>query len=69
MYIVFGGVQYYPDGGANDFIGIRTDINDAIALAESFTNGDEYAEKWAHVFSVDEEGVVARFGVKPYGEQ
>lgn len=34
-FIIFGGEQFYPRGGANDIIGTRTMEDEAVGLANS----------------------------------
>ena len=53
-YLLFAGSQYYPEGGASDFIGFYDTIQDAqIARPEDID--------WAHIAGVDGETLVIRY--------
>ena len=54
-YLVFAGVQYYPMGGWDDYIGTFTTYEECMAcLKGRFTGGHI---DWAHI--VDTEGCAA----------
>lgn len=46
-YLVFAGTDYYPSGGANDFIFATNDLEEARnKMAENIKEGFE----WSHIF-------------------
>lgn len=55
-YILFGGGDYYPLGGANDLSSCSDDIDELIILARKF-RGD-----WWHIFDMKEGEIIADNG-------
>ena len=48
-YLLFAGENYYPSGGASDFIAAFDSVDDAKAHAEQ----QQYKHDWAHIASFD----------------
>jgi len=56
LYLLFGGDNYYPGGGAQDFESAHEDKDRAIRAGRQFLAGTRL--KWAHVFDCDRELIV-----------
>lgn len=83
MYLVFGGQQVYPAGGAYDFLAEFSHFQDAQTFAEDAIGqygvvavsgwsddgeDDEYINmEWAQVFDTECNEIVFRSGVEPLG--
>lgn len=52
-YLVFSGFDYYPTGGAHDFLGAFDRLDNAMAVMERATKDG----RWAHVVSFDGEAL------------
>lgn len=68
-YLAFCGRQYYPDGGAGDFVGKSDSLEGAKALAETACQAEwgregapDPVSVWWHVFDADAGKIVAFFG-------
>lgn len=59
QFLLFAGDDYYPEGGAEDFIGSYDRLDDAIKAHDP----NEYlvAGGWANVFDLEEEKIVKYF--------
>ncbi len=55
-YLVFGGEQYYPQGGAHDLLCEFVDRLPAEGFARGFCAAG--ALRWAHVFCTEDKKIV-----------
>jgi len=56
-YMVFGGNDYYPAGGMDDFVGAFDDLDEAVTRMRQLRTPDErnYTPcDWCHVYDVQE---------------
>ena len=53
-YLLFAGEDYYPSGGAYDFVGSFDSIDEAV----NALNYKEYRDCWANVFDLTTEKIV-----------
>lgn len=56
-YLVFGGTNYYPSGGMNDFK--RSFASFEMALGYSRAIVDLDSTSWSHVYDLNEKKIVA----------
>ena len=59
QFLLFAGNDYYPSGGAEDFIGSYDTIEDAIEARDACTF--DYDGGWANIFDSKEEKIVRTF--------
>ena len=52
-YLVFGGDNYYPCGGAEDILGIHRNYSDAQKTAEMHKGLD-----WIHIFDINKNKII-----------
>ena len=59
-YMVFGGDEYYPVGGMNDFIGSFMFMKDAILEMNRKHEvlNNEFVNDWAHIYDLIECAIV-----------
>lgn len=56
-YLVFGGAEYYPCGGADDLKGRFDDLDAALELCGELRKTDEWNWSpcdWVHIYDVQE---------------
>ena len=49
MYLLFGGSEFYPSGGADDYMGSYEYVDQAKAAWAKHLDGDKGEYKWAHI--------------------
>jgi hypothetical protein len=59
MYLVFGGKEYYPDGGWDDFMGKFSSSEEAINYIINVEL--DYTINWAHVVDFRSMEIINRF--------
>ncbi len=58
-YLLFAGKDYYPNGGAEDFIGIYKTKKDALKAHDP--NKYDYDGGWANIFDLKTERIIKKF--------
>lgn len=56
-YLVFGGQEYYPAGGMDDFVASFDDLEQAVARMRQLNEPDKWGYRsceWCHVYDVQE---------------
>lgn len=59
QYLLFAGNDYYPNGGAEDLVGLYENLDDALEAHNQTIY--EYEGGWAHVYSLVEMRIIAEF--------
>ena len=50
MFLIFAGRNYYPGGGAGDFITVRPTLREAqLYVQHQHDSSDKYEWEWAHI--------------------
>ena len=64
-FLLFTGMTYYADGGANDFIGSFENIEDAEMAGKNMCDKEQkgvFADDWWHVFDLESKKIVSECG-------
>lgn len=65
-FLLFGGRDYYPQGGFNDFIGSSSDLETAKHSAHTIPEKfGEFNGLWAHIVDTETSKIVAAFENQP----
>ena len=65
-YLLFSGEEYYPKGGAHDFVRASDDINELKELGGGGMEIDRSADWW-HVFDTQHKKIVAKSDNQGFG--
>lgn len=57
-YLVFRGLNYYPDGGMLDFYDDYDELNSAVEYCNNYTLNEA---TWAHIYSLKDRRIIHVF--------